>query len=251
MVNILNKNEFIYNKFGDKTNLMYIEDVEGKYKNLRYVKSVCNSCNEECIKQYASIYAGTITSCGKQKCKLLNNSLKKFKFEYGDKITPYLTYISENFDRTTSNHRYFKVRCNCGEIFSTRIDRKLDKCKKCSLQEKKDFITEKNVNTLINYLFKSYKKNALQRHYSFNIEFIMFKDLIFSNCYYCGSAPFNTAKRGNKTIKYNGIDRKNNELGYEFENCVTCCGKCNVMKNKWSHDDFINHIKTIINNSNL
>jgi hypothetical protein len=215
------------------------------------VRVLCNSCNEECVKQYASIYSGTITSCGKQKCKLLNNSLKKFKFEQGDKITPHLTYISENFDKTTSNHRYFKVRCECGNIFNSRIDRKLDKCKKCSLQKKKDFITEKNINTLINCLFNSYKKNASQRDYSFNIEFNVFKDLIFSNCYYCGVPPFNNIKRGNKSISYNGIDRKNNDLGYEFDNCVTSCGKCNIMKNKLSHDDFIEHIKSIKNNLNL
>jgi hypothetical protein len=41
------------------------------------------------------------------------------------------------------------------------------------------------------------------------------------------------------------------EHGYEGDNCVTCCGKCNMMKNKYSHDDFILHIKSIINNLNL
>ena len=47
---------------------------------------------------------------------------------------------------------------------------------------------------------------------------------------------------------YNGIDRKDNAIGYEYDNCVTCCGRCNIMKNKWSHDEFISHIKNIINN---
>ena len=32
---------------------------------------------------------------------------------------------------------------------------------------------------------------------------------------------------------------------YIKENCVSCCSMCNIMKNKFSKDDFINQCKKI------
>ena len=44
---------------------------------------------------------------------------------------------------------------------------------------------------------------------------------------------------------YNGIDRKDNFLGYTLSNVVTCCKKCNFLKRDMSYIDFINYIKQI------
>ena len=46
---------------------------------------------------------------------------------------------------------------------------------------------------------------------------------------------------------YNGIDRKDNNLGYEKANCVPCCKRCNQMKNDMTMDEFINQIININN----
>lgn len=43
----------------------------------------------------------------------------------------------------------------------------------------------------------------------------------------------------------NGIDRLDSNIGYNIENCVTCCKQCNIMKNVWSEKDFLNKIKEI------
>ena len=48
-----------------------------------------------------------------------------------------------------------------------------------------------------------------------------------------------------KDFLYNGIDRKDNNIGYIIENCVSCCGICNRMKMDMSYDDFLNHIRLI------
>lgn len=34
-----------------------------------------------------------------------------------------------------------------------------------------------------------------------------------------------------------GIDRKDNSLGYTFDNCVACCGKHNQIKGAWASYD--------------
>ncbi len=52
-------------------------------------------------------------------------------------------------------------------------------------------------------------------------------------------------------INYNGIDRKNSTLGYTMDNCVTCCGSCNIMKNKFTEEEFISKVISIYTNLNL
>ena len=53
-------------------------------------------------------------------------------------------------------------------------------------------------------------------------------------CYYCGSE-----------IETVGIDRVDNKIGYEFDNCVPCCGLCNKMKNSYNSKKFVEHCKKI------
>jgi hypothetical protein len=47
---------------------------------------------------------------------------------------------------------------------------------------------------------------------------------------------------------YNGIDRKNNSLGYVSNNCVPCCSECNLMKRKMSVNQFLEHMRKILCN---
>jgi len=54
--------------------------------------------------------------------------------------------------------------------------------------------------------------------------------LIKQPCHYCGNQ------------ENNGIDRKDNTLGYTIDNSLPCCGRCNISKNDMSYDDFIKHI---------
>jgi hypothetical protein len=251
MKHVLQSGEIITNKFGIETKLQYLSEAGHKGKGMRYINVLCTSCNTEHIKQFASIKAGTITSCGNKLCKISTTSLHKIKYRKGDAVTNSLMYLEEDKQRTTSNHRYFKVQCLCGEIFSIRVDHKNKTCKKCFLKQKRELITESNKAALVNNLFQSYKRNANARGYSFSLSYLFFEKLIKKNCYYCGIAPNNKLNSGYKFMYYNGIDRKDNSIGYKSNNCVACCGKCNMMKNKWSHDDFLNHIKSIINNLNL
>jgi hypothetical protein len=48
--------------------------------------------------------------------------------------------------------------------------------------------------------------------------------LINKSCYYCSN------KLGTKTIYGAGLDRLNNDLGYELNNVVPCCTFCNYIR---------------------
>lgn len=76
-----------------------------------------------------------------------------------------------------------------------------------------------------------------------NLQFILtpeeYRDMFYlKNCYYCG------------VDDCDGIDRINSSMGYIPNNMVTCCYNCNVMKMDMGHDEFIIHIKKIIDNMN-
>lgn len=59
--------------------------------------------------------------------------------------------------------------------------------------------------------------------------------------HYCGgySSDWNIKSRGN------GIDRKDSNVGYVYENCVPCCSKCNFVKNKIPYKDFLHYIRRL------
>jgi hypothetical protein len=251
MKHILKQGEVITDKLGQDTKLIYLDEAGYKGKGMRYIKVQCLSCKEDHIKQYASIRAGYISTCGAKSCKVSNPSLHKISYKPGQLIpNTSFVYLEEDIQKSTSNHRYFKVQCSCDIITSIRVDKLKGTCRKCADKKRRESFTQKNKESLIKNIRNSYKKNALQRGYSFELSDNYFTDLIFSNCYYCNVTPNNKIKKGNKSICYNGVDRKDNNDNYTESNCVPCCGKCNIMKNKWSHDDFLSHITKIINNFN-
>lgn len=45
-------------------------------------------------------------------------------------------------------------------------------------------------------------------------------------------------RESDKVLRYNGIDRTDNDKGYTTDNCVSCCGKCNSLKGTLSQGEF-------------
>lgn len=96
-----------------------------------------------------------------------------------------------------------------------------------------------------NALYNQYKAGASYRNLIFNLTKDEFKLLTSSDCYYCGNKPIQKSTVDNKEHSiylYNGIDRKDNNIGYELFNCVPACKRCNFLKNNIHHDEFINII---------
>lgn len=105
-----------------------------------------------------------------------------------------------------------------------------------------------------NSLFHQYVHGAKRRNLFFELTKEEFKLLTSSNCYYCGQEPCSVKigstgkQREHGKYTYNGIDRKDNDIGYELENCVPCCKSCNKAKGTLGHDEFINLIDRISKN---
>lgn len=174
-----------------------------------------------------------------------------------------LTPIKQ-LDKKDSRRRYlWSFLCDCGNMIeASASDVKLGRIKSCGCLPRECGERLKNYNKLpdkmgsINKIFGSYKRSAIRRGYSFDIDLENFKILISSNCFYCGSIPSNRIslcleKTEENTLVYNGVDRKDNNIGYTIDNCVPSCYICNKMKMDLNFDIFIRKVIDIYEHRNL
>jgi hypothetical protein len=96
---------------------------------------------------------------------------------------------------------------------------------------------------LLKRLSTEYKRRAAKRGFNWALSEEIFVALVTKTCHYCGARPrLNTIDGTGKyryRAKVNGIDRKNNLLGYTQKNCLTCCTTCNMMKGRLSYKAFV------------
>lgn len=106
-------------------------------------------------------------------------------------------------------------------------------------KENKDkiLISNSKWRQTLNGKWLSYKESAKKRKLDWKLTKKEFKSFWNRDCFYC-----------NSFIEGIGIDRKDNSLGYEIENCVPCCSICNTMKMDLTIDDFTNQIIKIWKN---
>lgn len=173
-----------------------------------------------------------------------------------------LTAIS--FIERSNNSTYWLFKCDCGnekKIASNKVFNKNPTTFSCGCLKakngkklhlyKKDFGLRTNLDLVINNYFLSYKKTAKARGLKFNISRDFLIKLTSQNCFYCGNEPNNKIfKKQNKNVIYksfyvNGIDRLNNNIGYETYNCVPCCFICNRAKSNLSLSEFYQWIERL------
>ena len=90
-----------------------------------------------------------------------------------------------------------------------------------------------------NSLWYDYRYNAKSRGLYFRLSQSDFRRLISQPCSYCGLPPANvyTKHNCNGTLVYTGIDRVDNNRGYDLDNCVPCCKFCNGAKSRGSVEE--------------
>ena len=85
-------------------------------------------------------------------------------------------------------------------------------------------------------IWNHYVKGAQKRGINFALPKTRFNELILQPCFYC-----NHKKDG----EVNGIDRLDNNQGYQEDNVVPCCETCNVMKGSQHPQEFIDKLQAI------
>jgi len=157
--------------------------------------------------------------------------------------------VLEIAERDIRGKAQVRCQCKCGTIKVIRANSLLRGTSTCCGCIPKSKPRISLFTRTCNNLYAKYRCMARKRKIEFNISKRGFLGLVFESCFYCGNSPNNLCKSvrdPNYLLKYNGLDRLNNNLGYSKDNCVPCCFTCNQMKGTQSYGNFINHMKTII-----
>lgn len=91
------------------------------------------------------------------------------------------------------------------------------------------------------------RRQAQKRGFAFALSHEAWSTLVQQDCHYCGIAPLQVVMRRhfNGVFVCNGLDRKDSTQGYTLDNCVACCGLCNLMKQDLAYTQFLKHIAQI------
>lgn len=101
-----------------------------------------------------------------------------------------------------------------------------------------------------NRVYGKVRDGALKRNLVWELDKENVRKLVTSNCYYCDCSPDKEIQNKYGNFKWNGVDRKNPDIGYTLENSVSCCWICNFMKHNQSSVDFISRCQKIAENKN-
>lgn len=219
----------VYPKFGKLTVISYTKT------GRRGGKFTCKcDCGNIIELPRSQIVYGNNKSCG---------CLRKIDI-IGKKFTKLL--VIRTF--TKNKRTWCTCKCDCGNDTSVCMSQLLNKhtqsCGCFKPNRKKYGESAKNAR------IASYKRGAKDRNLLFELTDEYIEKLMLSKCYYCNIEPSRIVHNQRQYGEFicNGIDRKNPDIGYTKENCVTCCTKCNFMKGRLLFDDFLNQVKAIYNN---
>jgi hypothetical protein len=150
-----------------------------------------------------------------------------------------LTVLSRADDARWGGARYNCV-CSCGNFVErgtgTLKSEKLVPSCGCVGLEKMAIPPPEGYTDGRVYRYNGYVSGAERRGYTWELSFEQFVTITEKPCAYCGAAPAYRATSGDFS---SGIDRVDNNRGYEVGNVTPCCITCNTMKNSQPLQDFL------------
>lgn len=162
--------------------------------------------------------------------------------------------IIQSVDYSNSRKPIALCLCDCGnnKLLSLNSIRKGSTtscgCYRKEIRKTQKYNSLPEGDAMRNGLIHDYRYNAISRGLVFDLNAEECEALFKGSCHYCGCKPSREKKRGNSIpYLYNGIDRKDNTLGYFPENVVSCCTMCNFKKGNQSYDEFVYWVSKVYN----
>jgi len=155
------------------------------------------------------------------------------------------------------NRKTWVCRCDCGnEKVVDGINLKNSNTKSCGClaSELRKLPTGRKPKGILefgiaakNATIGHYRVSAKRRGHVWNLLPDEAEAIFRSDCHYCGSAPchYTKTKRMNGGFSYMGIDRADSSRGYDRDNVVPCCKRCNIAKNDMTYAEFVAWIERV------
>jgi hypothetical protein len=196
-------------------------------------KCICDCGRMTTVRRY-HLTSGHTKSCGK-----CNKDLAGKRFGR-------LLVICEVERISSRKESCWECLCDCGNtsiVPGSRLRLKRKGTRSCGclqLEELKKANSLPKGQSATNRVKRVYEREAKSRGLEWSLSNEQFLILTSGDCYYCGKIPGQVCIERNGNFVYNGIDRIDNDVGYETANCVSCCKDCNFAKRDMSYDKFIN-----------
>ena len=221
---------------GDKYNyLTAIRFVEFNIYNQSRWLYRCD-CGKEKILISNEVRLGKVKSCGHL---LRENGKKKIKNLKGSRFGYLFVESLSDYRSNKGGSAYWNCICDCGNRCIIKSN-SLVRGHSASCGCKRDLCKfKKKDGAPLRMLYHGYMRGAKARNLKFDLTIEQFNIITQKKCIYCGELPNQVAPSWSEEIYiYNGIDRINSDIGYDFDNIVPCCSKCNYAKQSLSVDEF-------------
>lgn len=232
-----------------------------KLAKLSHSESAARELWKRSYGRYAQIDFNQFFNLIQQKCYYCGINPNLIKMSKRKSSQPFyyhtLDRMDSNLDHAVENVVPCCLICNRAKLTrsSERFQQylvQLKERKHLSLQEYRSLAPQINLQSLnkqyislVRFTYQVYKMRK-----EITLELDDFFHLTQMDCYYCGEPPGNQRKhyyKHNNVYNYNGLDRIDSRLTYQYDNVITCCKYCNFAKGNLSLAEFIDWISRIKN----
>jgi len=202
-----------------------IKSMPLQYNIYKKCANIKNLAFEITYEEYTSLVEKSCYYC---------NTIENRGFNGIDRLNSSIGYIMNNCVSCCKMCNYLKGSLN-NITFMKRIEHILTHLRKIDgVLSPECFKNHKKTS------YNSYMKRANTKKLEFTLSQEEYNKITSSDCYLCG--------KKNTLGHENGIDRKNNDIGYINSNIETCCGECNYMKKNYHYDKFLEKLLAIYGN---
>lgn len=157
----------------------------------------------------------------------------------------------------------YQCQCDCGATTYVDLSNLTSGAtRSCGCLRREEVSQRKRLpdrHVALRQVWNYYRRNATMRSLDWGLEFDEFSKIVLSHCHYCGAEPCNETKirsftlgqeASHRVFRTNGVDRIDNGIGYNSDNCVPACKRCNIAKSTMSKGEFLSWIETVHNHQN-
>lgn len=201
----------------------------------RLVKCICD-CGAEVVVDPRMLKRGDTQSCGCLHKQQLSE--RRSAHLVGQRFGRLLVMSAgADIERGGRNNKGWICKCDCGQESHLTSNALLSgNTRSCGCYNR-DVVTKmRQADASYTSVFNSLSKRAVEREIEWRLTEDEVTEIVTSDCHYCGEAP---EVRSGSSLPRNGIDRKDNSIGYVINNCLPCCKACNFSKHTSTYDEFI------------